>query len=97
MVSHQSFSSDSVGDIKSGLPDFRIPPFTFNRPAEGSSQNQGYNATFATENETVSFDMALKEFGAGLVLVPVIAILEQVAIAKAFSTTFRLKYVLHLE
>ena len=35
-------------------------------------------------NETVTFDVILNDFGPGMILVPVIAVLEQVAIAKAF-------------
>ena len=35
--------------------------------------------------EWVSFDTMLSDYGAGLALVPIIAILEQIAIAKAFS------------
>jgi hypothetical protein len=34
---------------------------------------------------TVNFGVILKDLGAGLALVPIIAILEQIAIAKAFS------------
>ena len=61
-----------VGDIQSGLPPFALPPFSINR-TEG-------NATVV-----VGFTDICSELGAAIGLIPLIAILEQVAVAKAFG------------
>lgn len=67
--------------------------------------NESYiNWTEITQQEptytTVNFGVILKDLGAGLALVPIIAILEQIAIAKAFSMNTILlllkKKILHL-
>ena len=69
-------------EIKWGIPSFHLPPFNFERPISNSSisnssdPNPGY--------ELVTFNTIIKDLGMGLVMVPIIAILEQVAIAKAF-------------
>lgn len=63
-----------VGDIKSGLPPFELPPFSLNR-TEG-------NITVL-----IGFSDICSELGASIGLIPLIAILEQVAIAKAFGTS----------
>lgn len=76
------------GEIKSGIPSFQVPPFNFERPEDDDftppignwTDNDGGNQTY----ETVTFDAILKDLGPGMILVPVVAILEQVAIAKAF-------------
>lgn len=79
----------SIGEIKSGIPSFQIPPFSFERPEEfvPPSSNwtdmDGGNQTLG-DTEEMTFDMILKDLGPGMILVPVVAILEQVAIAKAF-------------
>ncbi|XP_057371356.1 sodium-independent sulfate anion transporter-like isoform X2 [Daphnia carinata] len=76
-----------LGEVKCGIPNFQIPPFSFERPDEefvpsnwtdSDSDNQ-------TSYDLVTFPEILKDMGPGMILVPVIAILEQVAIAKAFS------------
>lgn len=79
----------STGEIKSGIPVFQLPPFSFARPVESLiKHNESFNWTETAQEPTyitVTFDVILKDLGAGLALVPVIAILEQIAIAKAFS------------
>lgn len=65
-----------------------MPPFTFLRPL-GAAEDLDISANltdivFANQTETVKFDTVLKDLGAGLALIPIVAILEQVAIAKAF-------------
>jgi len=78
-----------TGEIKSGIPVFQLPPFSFARPVESRiKHNESFNWTETVQESTyitVTFDVILKDLGAGLALVPVIAILEQIAIAKAFS------------
>ena len=61
-----------LGNIQSGLPPFALPPFSINR-TEG-------NATVV-----VGFTDICSELGAAIGLIPLIAILEQVAVAKAFG------------
>ncbi|XP_046455001.1 sodium-independent sulfate anion transporter-like isoform X2 [Daphnia pulex] len=68
-----------TGEIKSGVPSFHLPPFSFERPVSNSSNSSN------PEFELVTFDTILSDLGMGLAMVPIIAILEQVAIAKAFS------------
>ncbi|XP_014259205.1 sodium-independent sulfate anion transporter isoform X2 [Cimex lectularius] len=57
-----------TGTVGSGLPPFRLPPF---------STKSG--------NETLGFIDMTKEMGSAIVVVPLIAILESIAIAKAFA------------
>ena len=57
-----------TGDIKRGLPNFALPPFS----AEAN-------------NRTYNFIEMSNSLGLSLVTVPLIAILEAIAIAKAFS------------
>lgn len=63
-----------TGNIKAGLPSFELPPFSINK-------------TDLDGNSTVllSFPEICSELGAAIGLIPLIAILEQVAIAKAFA------------
>lgn len=63
-----------TGDIKPGLPPFSLPSFSINR-------------TDDVTNSTVylNFPEICSELGAAIGLIPLIAILEQVAIAKAFG------------
>ncbi|XP_078257525.1 sodium-independent sulfate anion transporter [Rhinoraja longicauda] len=57
-----------TGTTASGLPPFRLPPF---------SRTQG--------NDTESFTGMLRDFGAGLAVIPLVGFLESIAIAKAFA------------
>ena len=77
-----------TGEIKSGIPAFQFPQFTYERevtPMVPYNSTSNWTDIVANETaETVTFDVILKDLGAGIGLVPIIAILEQVAIAKAF-------------
>lgn len=57
-----------TGNLKSGLPSFGLPDFTFN----------------TTTGEQLDFGGMLKDLGSANIIIPIIAILEHVAIAKAF-------------
>ncbi len=63
----------STGNIKAGLPSFALPPFSINR------------TDVSNNTEWLSFPEICSELGAAIGLIPLIAILEQVAIAKAFG------------
>uniref|UniRef100_A0A1B6CML3 SLC26A/SulP transporter domain-containing protein n=1 Tax=Clastoptera arizonana TaxID=38151 RepID=A0A1B6CML3_9HEMI len=58
-----------TGDVRSGLPPFKLPPF---------STQLG--------NRTLNFVDMCTELGSSIVLVPIIAVLGNVAIAKAFAS-----------
>ncbi|XP_066250801.1 sodium-independent sulfate anion transporter-like [Euwallacea similis] len=58
-----------TGDVKSGLPEFKVPPFTT-----------------VVGNSTKTFPDMLSDLGSSVFLVPIIAVLGNVAIAKAFAT-----------
>jgi sodium-independent sulfate anion transporter 11 len=58
-----------TGPIAEGLPAFQPPPFEF------------YNEH---ENRTVTFGEMASELGPGLIVVPLVALLEDIAICKAF-------------
>ncbi|XP_073817896.1 sodium-independent sulfate anion transporter [Musca autumnalis] len=57
------------GEITKGIPDFKIPPFS----------------TTATNGTTIGFGEMISNLGASIVSIPLISILESIAIAKAFS------------
>ncbi|GAB0100397.1 sodium-independent sulfate anion transporter [Sergentomyia squamirostris] len=57
-----------TGNVASGLPPFRLPPFTT-----------------TVGNQTVSFGEMIQTLGSGIVAIPMVSILESVAVAKAFS------------
>ena len=59
-----------TGNIESGLPSFQPPPFSMNSTLTG---------------QVISFKDMLAELGSGIVIIPLIAILESVAIAKSFG------------
>jgi solute carrier family 26 (sodium-independent sulfate anion transporter), member 11 len=60
------------GDIKPGLPPFEAPHFNINK-------------TTGNFTQVVGFGDVCMEIGTAIGLVPLIAILEQIAIAKAFG------------
>jgi len=62
-----------TGDIQSGLPAFEFPAFSLNR-------------TVGNNTEILGFGDMCAELGSSIGLVPLIAILEQVAIAKSFAS-----------
>ncbi len=57
-----------TGDIESGLPPFEPPPFSTN----------------GTSGEAVDFGGMLSTLNIGIIIIPLISILENVAIAKSF-------------
>ena len=57
-----------TGNIQSGLPDFKPPPFSIS-----------INST------TTEFGEMVSQLGSAIIIIPLIAILESVAIAKAFG------------
>lgn len=59
-----------TGNITQGLPEFKLPPFEF------------YDNT---ANHTVTFIDMCSTLGTGLIIVPLVALLENIAICKAFS------------
>jgi sodium-independent sulfate anion transporter 11 len=58
-----------TGNITQGLPELKLPPFEF------------YDST---SNQTVSFIDMCSTLGTGLIIVPLVALLENIAICKAF-------------
>lgn len=59
-----------VGKIVPGLPSFGIPPFTIVDPAN---------------NATHSFTNILEEEASAVIVMPLLAIMEHITIAKAFA------------
>ncbi|KAG8225925.1 hypothetical protein J437_LFUL005961 [Ladona fulva] len=63
-------SPTSIGHIPAGLPDVQPPPFSIS----------------SGDNSTVGFLEMVSDFGSGLVVLPLLALLEDIAICKAFSS-----------
>jgi len=63
-----------TGEINAGVPPFKAPPFSI--PA---------NATGEGPEHEISFSGMLSELGSAIIIIPIIAILESIAFAKAFS------------
>lgn len=61
-----------IGDIPSGLPDFQVPKFSLSANESSTGQEQ-------------SFVHVLSSFGSGLIVVPLIGLMENIAICKAFG------------
>ncbi|XP_058058472.1 sodium-independent sulfate anion transporter isoform X1 [Anopheles bellator] len=61
-----------TGTVKSGLPAFRLPSFRIKFPTSGGPLEYGYSNVLA-------------ELGSSIILVPIIAVLGNVAISKAFG------------
>lgn len=66
-----------IGDIPQGLPPVKLPPFSI---AEIRNETTG-EIIKAGE----SFGEMISSLGSGLIVVPLIALLENIAICKAFS------------
>lgn len=62
-----------TGDIQRGLPPFQPPPFSFNDTSSTAS------------GDIIDFKGMISELGSAIAIIPLLAILENVAIAKAFS------------
>lgn len=65
-----------IGDIPEGLPKFQMPPFSI---------PEVRNETGAIIQAGESFSEMVSSLGSGLVVVPLIALLENIAICKAFA------------
>lgn len=65
-----------IGDVPSGLPSFGLPPFSV-------PEIRDENGTVTQEYEGF-FDM-LSYLGSGIIVVPLIALLENMSICKAFG------------
>jgi hypothetical protein len=59
-----------TGNIESGLPPFQPPPFSLNDTETGN---------------VTSFGGMISELGSAIAIIPLLGILENVAIAKAFG------------
>jgi len=80
-----------TGQIPPGLPAFQPPPFSIANTS--SVDHQSVLSTGATlgenedilEDQVTSFGGMLAQLGSAIIIIPLIAILESVAIAKAFA------------
>lgn len=64
-----------IGDVPQGLPGVMFPPFGY---------DEIVNSTTG-ETLTHSFTSMLAELGSGIIVVPLVTLLESVAICKAFG------------
>ena len=67
-----------TGNIKSGIPHFQPPPFSF-------------NDTSTEPNKIYAFGDMISELGATAIIIPLLAILNTVAIAKVFCKYLKKK------
>ena len=65
-----------TGNIQRGLPAFQSPPFSINVTA-GTATDPTY--------EVIGFSGMVSELGSAIIIIPLLVILENVAIAKAFG------------
>lgn len=66
-----------IGEIPSGMPAFRIPPFSMPETVN--------DTTGEIIHEAAGFFDMVSELGSGLIVIPLIALLENIAICKAFA------------
>jgi solute carrier family 26 (sodium-independent sulfate anion transporter), member 11 len=66
-----------IGEIPAGLPAFRIPPFSIPEIVN--------ETTGEIIQEASNFGTMVSELGSGLIVIPLIALLENIAICKAFA------------
>ena len=69
-----------TGEIDAGVPHFTLPPFSIPANATGGGQPE----------EDISFGSMMSELGSAIIIIPIIAILESIAIAKAFCKNHKL-------
>ena len=62
-----------TGNLESGIPEFKIPPFSSTNPLTGVTTN---------------FWGMLSELGSAIIILPLMTVLENIAIAKAFGMQF---------
>jgi hypothetical protein len=60
-----------LGYVPAGLPELKLPPFGFTRGNE-------------TDGETVTFTEMVGHLGSSIIVLPILALLENIAICKAF-------------
>ena len=60
-----------TGNLESGIPKFKLPPFSINNTDTG---------------EVTDLGGMLSELGSSIIIIPLMAVLENIAIAKAFGT-----------
>lgn len=61
-----------IGAVPKGLPDFKLPPFGF------SVENNGTTIT-------TTFTQMISDLGSGIIVLPLVGILENISICKAFG------------
>lgn len=71
-----------VGYIPSGLPNIQLPPFSINETRNDANE--------IIQNEESFFDM-LSFMGSGLIVIPLLGLLENMAICKTFGKYLNLK------
>ncbi|XP_055380999.1 sodium-independent sulfate anion transporter [Condylostylus longicornis] len=70
-----------IGYVPAGLPTFQLPPFSIPGDVISRNQTEGEHAELKGE----SFTEMVSNMGSGLIVVPLIALLENIATCKAFS------------
>lgn len=75
-----------IGDIPPGLPQFQAPPFSL---PDVRNETTG---EIITKGET--FTEMVSSLGSGIIVVPLIALLENIAVCKAFGATKFLEWFL---
>ena len=68
-----------TGSIQGGLPAFQRPPFSI-------LANSTRNGTYPSDD--IAFGDMVSKLGSAIIIIPIIAILESVAIAKAFGKVY---------
>jgi len=82
-----------TGQIPPGLPAFQPPPFSIANTTVEEVDHQSLLSTGTTlvdnedilQDQVISFGGMLSQLGSAIIIIPLIAILESVAIAKAFA------------
>lgn len=76
---HQAYHTDLqvIGKIPSGMPDIQMPPFSI---PEIRNETSG-----EVIQEGVSFTELVSEMGSMLIVIPLIALLENISVCKAFG------------
>ncbi len=73
-----------AGDVESGIPEFQLP-WRFN--ADASTGNSSSASSSSSDPLPGPFEIA-GELGAGIVMLPLVSIIQHVAIAKYYAGTF---------
>ena len=70
-----------TGNIQTGIPSFQPPPFSV--PVNASDPDSGHT----------QFVGMVSELGSAIIIIPLLVILENVAIAKAFGMRLLIKFI----